>query len=64
MRQGDWKLLADKNLTQFELYNLADDIAEEHNQSRVEPTRLAQMKKTLKALHTQIAAEAPQWPDT
>jgi arylsulfatase A len=64
MRQGDWKLLADEDLTRFELYNLAADIAEEHDLARVEPTRLAQMKKTLKALHTQIAAEAPQWPDT
>jgi arylsulfatase A len=64
MRLGDWKLLADEDLTQFELYNLAEDLAEEHDLARVEPTRLAQMKKTLKALHTQIAAEAPQWPDT
>jgi hypothetical protein len=64
MRQGDWKVLANEDLTRFELYNLARYLAEEHDMTRIEPTRLAQMKKTLKTLHTQIAAEAPQWPNT
>jgi arylsulfatase A len=61
MRQGDWKILADKTLTRFELYNLTEDIAEERDLSRVAPARLAQMTKTLRMLHAQIDAEGPQW---
>jgi arylsulfatase A len=63
VRQGDWKILADTALTKFQLYNLKDDLAEQNDLSQQEPQRLAQMKQTLKTLHTQIDAEGPRWPD-
>lgn len=62
MRRGDWKILADTALTKFELYNLKDDLAEQNDLSQQEPRRLAEMKQTLKALHTQIDAEGARWP--
>jgi len=61
MREGDWKILADKKMTKFELYNLRKDIAEEHNLAASEPRRLAAMKKRLVELHAEIEAEGPEW---
>jgi arylsulfatase A len=61
MRQGDWKILADNEMTKFELYNLRQDIAEEHNLASSQPKRLEGMKKILAKLHTEIDAEGPVW---
>ncbi len=62
MRQGDWKLLADDSMTQFELYNLRVDRAEKNNLAGSETGRLEAMKETLVGLHREINAEGPQWP--
>ncbi len=62
MREGDWKILANNQMTRFELYNLRDDLAEKHNLAQTQPDRLKQMKQTLAALHAQIDAEGPKWP--
>ena len=63
MRQGDWKILTDTNLTKFELYNLRDYIGEKYNFAEKEPERLGVMKKTLMKLHAEIDAEGPSWPE-
>jgi arylsulfatase A len=57
MRQGDWKILADNEMTQFELYNLAEDIAEQRNLAESQPQRLEAMKEILAKLHAEIDAE-------
>ena len=62
MRDGDWKLLANADLSQFELYNLRQDISEKTNLAETEPVRLAAMKVALGQLHAEIKAEGPQWP--
>jgi arylsulfatase A len=61
MRQGDWKILANNEMTKFELYNLREDIAEEHDLAERQPKRLAAMKKALAKLHAEIEAEGPKW---
>lgn len=61
MRQGDWKLLANNDMTSFELYNLREDIAEKNNLAESERKLLAAMKKTLVKLHAEIDAEGPRW---
>lgn len=61
MRQGDWKILADNSMTQFELYNLREDRGEKNNLAGSETGRLEAMKKTLIVLHQEIDAEGPQW---
>ena len=61
MREGDWKILADNEMTKFELYNLREDIAENHNLADIQTERLAAMKKTLAKLHAEIDAEGPNW---
>jgi len=61
MRQGDWKILADNEMTKFELYNLREDTAEKHDLSERQPKQLAAMKKKLAKLHGEIEAEGPKW---
>lgn len=61
MRQDDWKILADNQITKFELYNLREDISEKHNLADSQPKRLGLMKKTLAKLHAEIDDEGPKW---
>jgi len=61
MRIGDWKIIADEPLTQFELYNLQRDPQEKEELSVSEPSKFAEMKETLKKLNTEIEAEGPDW---
>jgi arylsulfatase A len=61
MRQGEWKILSDNEMTKFELYNLRKDIAEQHNLAESQPERLEALKKTLAKLHAEIDAEGPDW---
>ena len=61
MRQDGFKILANNEMTKFELYNLRKDIAEQHNLASKHPRRLEAMKKTLVKLHAEIDAEGPDW---
>jgi arylsulfatase A-like enzyme len=61
MRIGDWKILADEKLTQFELYNLKTDSHEKTELSAAQPAKFAEMKSALVKLNTEIEAEGPDW---
>ena len=61
MRIGDWKILADEPLTQFELYDLKKDPQEKTDLSAAQPAKLAEMKAALVRLNTEIEAEGPDW---
>lgn len=61
MRIGDWKIVADEALTQFELYNLANDPHEEKELSVTEPAKFAEMQESLRKLNAEIEAEGPTW---
>lgn len=61
MRIGDWKILADPKLAQFELYNLKTDPQEKTELGAAEPAKLADMKNALIKLNTEIEAEGPDW---
>ena len=63
LRDGDWKVLADKSLTQFELYNVREDVGEKTDRSKSEPQRLKEMSEVLKKLNAEIEAEGPKWPE-
>jgi len=63
MRWGDWKILADNDMTKFELYNLRNDKEEKQNLAGSEIKQLERMKKILIPLHHEIDAEGPVWPD-
>jgi arylsulfatase A len=61
MRIGDWKLLADATLTQYELYNLRSDPTESNNLVQAEPARFAELKEQFLAHNTAVEAEGPDW---
>lgn len=61
MRIGDWKILADEKLTDFELYNVQRDPQEKSELSSTEPEKFAAMKAELVKLNTEIEAEGPDW---
>jgi len=63
IRSGDWKLLANDDLSTFELYNLQNDIAETQNLAASEPSRLSEMATQLRKLHSEVKAESPSWPE-
>jgi arylsulfatase A len=62
LRSGDYKVLGNRALDQFELYNLKDDPREQTNLSEKEPARLEELKKQLVATVKEMEAEAPKWP--
>jgi arylsulfatase A len=62
IREGDWKLLAHRDLARFELYNLRADVTEKHDLASAEPGRVKQMAEVLAATHREVKAEGPKWP--
>ena len=44
VRQGKWKLVADRNINRWELYDLEQDRTETNNLASKYPERVAQMK--------------------
>ena len=63
LRDGDWKLLANEDLTRFELYNLRSDLSEKVDRAASEPGKLADLAKKLKVIHADVQADAPTWPE-
>jgi len=61
LRIGDWKIVADENLTRFELYNLAEDEQEQNNLADARPEKFAEMKQALVKMDAQVKAEGPDW---
>jgi len=57
LRDGPWKLLANKMLDRFELYNLSDDIGEARNVAGGHPDLVRNMAAEMKRLHAEIQAE-------
>lgn len=58
LREGDWKLLCDAlGFSEFELYNLRQDIAETTNLAAAEPARLKAMSEMMKEMYNQIRGE-------
>ncbi|NBW97442.1 MAG: N-acetylgalactosamine-6-sulfatase [Planctomycetia bacterium] len=60
-REGDWKIVADEELTKAELYDLAHDRAEEFDRAADEPERLDSMMGRLRAHAAEVEAEGPEW---
>ena len=61
MRDGDWKLLASQDFTNFELYNLKADPQETTDLKAKEPERFDAMRKALEELNAEIEKEGPDW---
>jgi len=61
MRDGDFKVLASRDLSTVEIYNLKADPGEKDNLATKDSARLASMRDKLKAFNGQVEAEGPDW---
>ena len=61
MRVDDWKILANAELTEFELYNLEDDPKETTDLKDKESQRFHELKARLIEHNAKIDAEGPDW---
>ena len=61
MRQGDWKLIYWHPTQKFELFNIKEDISEEHNLAERHPDRVKAMAKTMTALLKDRKAQMPTY---
>ena len=61
MRDGDFKVLASRDLSTVEIYNLKADPGEKDNLATKDSTRLAAMRDRLKEFNGQVEAEGPDW---
>ncbi|MCG8448787.1 MAG: sulfatase [Pirellulales bacterium] len=59
VRSGDWKLIEFFEEGRLELYNLADDLGEDHNLAEAEPERTAKMREMLHHWQQSIDARMP-----
>jgi len=57
LRDGPWKLMANKTLDRFELYNLLDDVGEARDVAAEQPELVRKMSAEMKRLHAEIEAE-------
>ena len=61
MREGDWKLLADSGLKNFEMYNLRADPRELHNAAGLRPmAKFEELKSKLRKLHEGVTEDMPK----
>ena len=60
MRIGDWKVVADETLTEFQLYEIEKDWQETNDLAAEKPEKLAEMKKTFMDVWRGIEAEGPR----
>jgi arylsulfatase A-like enzyme len=62
MRIGDWKLIGNETLTKFQLYNIREDMKEEHDMAAKMPEKTDELKKIIIELWADIEAEGPsEW---
>jgi arylsulfatase B len=59
LRAGDWKILRARGARTWQLFNLANDIAEERDLSAAEPAKLAELEAAWRALDAQMVE--PLW---
>ena len=60
MRIGDWKIVADRTLSEFQLYEIEKDWQEKHDLAAEKPEKLAEMKTKFMEVWRGIEAEGPR----
>jgi arylsulfatase A len=59
IRRGDWKLIEYYDDKPPELYNLRDDLSEQHNLAATEPERVKALRESLRAWRREVGAQMP-----
>ncbi len=62
MPPGDMEALKTSTLTNFELFNVRDDLGEQHDRAAEEPERLRELSTQLVQRYRDAQAEGPSWP--
>ena len=60
IRQGDWKLIEFFESSQLELYNLREDLPEQHNLATEQPERAKALQTTLSRWRKDVNARMPE----
>lgn len=60
IRVGDWKLIHYYEQDQAELYNVREDVGEQHDLASRHPMRARRLRRQLDAWRTQVDAKAPR----
>lgn len=60
---ADQRALKTAELAVFELYNLRNDIGEQHDLAEQQPQRVAAMVAQMKSLYHEVRDECPVWPE-
>ena len=61
IRQGDWKLIYNYKTREKELYNIAQDISEQHNLASQHPRLVRQLSRRLGQRLRKMNAQRPVW---
>jgi len=59
VRMGDYKLLEYFERDTVQLFNLRDDLGEQHDLSRTQPKKAAELRKMLRAWRASVSARMP-----
>ncbi|WP_197168112.1 sulfatase [Neorhodopirellula pilleata] len=59
IRQGDWKLIEFLEDSSIELYNLRDDLSEQHNLAANQPDLVRELRAALEAWRQRVGAKMP-----
>ena len=60
IREGDWKLIEFYHWGKIELYNLKDDLGEQHDLVKQNPAKASELLAKLHALQKRLGAKMPQ----
>ena len=60
LRDGDWKILGNEGLTDFQLFKIEEDWKEQNELSGKHPDKLEALKKKLIGVHRQVEKEGPR----
>ena len=60
LRDGDWKILGNEGLTDFQLFKIEEDWKEQNELSGKHPDKLKALKKKLIDVHRQVEKEGPR----
>ena len=60
IRDGDWKLIEFYHWNEVELYNLQDDLGENHDLSKENPAKSNELRMKLRAWQQQLGAKMPR----
>jgi arylsulfatase A len=61
MREGDWKIVGNVDLTEFLLFNLAEDPEETTDLASSHPDRFREMAERLLRLNASVLGDGPDW---